>query len=93
MEKINVKEVMESDIPVTIRNDDILVNEENKDDDSYENCIARMNALKNIKKAVRDNYKNIANSLTFNEKIKYETAYSTIKKLEEDEAIKIINAR
>lgn len=93
MEKINVKEVMERDIPVAIRDDDILVNEENKDDNSYENCIARMNALKNIKKAVRDNYKNVANSLTFNEKIKYETAYSTIKKLEEDEVIKIINSR
>lgn len=93
MEKINVKEVMERDIPVAIRDDDILVNEENKDDNSYENCIARMNALKNIKKAVRDNYKNVANSLTFNEKIKYETAYSTIKKLEEDEAFKMIDAR
>lgn len=92
MSDINVKEIMEIESGVDVYND-ILINEERVDDNSYENCVARMNALKKIKKAVRDNYKNIASTLSTDEKIKFETAYSALKRLEEDEAFKMIDAR
>lgn len=92
MSDINVKEIMEIESGVDMYSD-ILINEERVDDNSYENCVARMDALKNIKKAVRDNYKNIASTLSTDEKIKFETAYSALKRLEEDEAFKMIDAR
>lgn len=92
MSDINVKEIMEIENGVGMNND-ILINEERIDDNSYKNCVARMDALKKIKKSVRDNYKVIASTLSTDEKIKFETAYSTLKKLEEDEAFKMINAR
>ena len=92
MSDINVKEIMEIESGVD-RYSDILINEERVDDNSYENCVARMDALKNIKKAVRDNYKNIASTLSTDEKIKFETAYSALKRLEKDEAFKMIDAR
>ena len=92
MSDINVKEIMEIESGVDTYSD-ILVNEERVDDNSYENCVARMDALKKIKKAVRDNYKNIASTLSTDEKIKFETAYSALKRLEEDEAFKMIDAR
>lgn len=92
MSDINVKEIMEIESGVD-RYSDILINEERVDDNSYENCVARMDALKKIKKAVRDNYKNIASTLSTDEKIKFETAYSALKRLEEDEAFKMIDAR
>ena len=92
MSDINVKEIMEIESGVDMYSD-ILINEERVDDNSYENCVARMDALKKIKKAVRDNYKNIASTLSTDEKIKFETAYSALKRLEEDEAVKMIDAR
>lgn len=92
MSDINVKEIMEIESGVDMHSD-ILINEERVDDNSYENCVARMDALKKIKKAVRDNYKNIASTLSTDEKIKFETAYSALKRLEEDEAFKMIDAR
>ena len=92
MSDINVKEIMEIESGVNMYSD-ILINEERVDDNSYENCVARMDALKKIKKAVRDNYKNIASTLSTDEKIKFETAYSALKRLEEDEAFKMIDAR
>lgn len=92
MSDINVKEIMEIESGVDMYSD-ILINEERVDDNSYENCVARMDALKKIKKAVRDNYKNIASTLSTDEKIKFETAYSALKRLEEDEAFKMIDAR
>lgn len=92
MSDINVKEIMEIESGVDTYSD-ILINEERVDDNSYENCVARMDALKKIKKAVRDNYKNIASTLSTDEKIKFETAYSALKRLEEDEAFKMIDAR
>ena len=92
MSDINVKEIMEIESGVNMYSD-ILLNEERVDDNSYENCVARMDALKKIKKAVRDNYKNIASTLSTDEKIKFETAYSALKRLEEDEAFKMIDAR
>lgn len=92
MSDINVKEIMEIENGVDM-NTDILINEEGVDDNSYKNCVARMDALKKIKKSVRDNYKIIASTLSTEEKIKFETAYSALKKLEEDEAFKMINAR
>jgi hypothetical protein len=72
---------------------DVLINEERIYNNSYKNCIARMDALKKIKKSVRDNYKNIASTLSTDEKIKFETAYSALKRLEEDEAFKMMNAK
>ena len=92
MSDINVKEIMEIESGVDTYSD-ILINEERVDDNSYENCVARMDALIKIKKAVRDNYKNIASTLSTDEKIKFETAYSALKRLEEDEAFKMIDAR
>lgn len=92
MSDINVKEIMEIESGVDMNND-ILINEERVDNNSYENCVARMDALKKIKKSVRDNYKKIASTLSTDEKIKFETAYSALKRLEEDEAFKMINAR
>ena len=92
MSDINVKEIMEIESGVDMNND-ILIDEERVDDNSYENCVARMDALKKIKKSVRDNYKNIASTLSMDEKIKFETAYSALKRLEEDEAFKMIDAR
>ena len=92
MSDINVKEIMEIESGVDMYSD-ILINEERVDDNSYENCVARMDALKNIKKAVRDNYKNISSTLSTDEKIKFETAYSALKRLEQDEAFKMIDAR
>ena len=84
MSDINIKEIMEIESGVGVdMNNDILINEERVDDNSYDvlineeriynnsykNCIARMDALKKIKKSVRDNYKNIASTLSTDEKM------------------------